>query len=103
MSAACRLSMKTWERYNLLLLCACPRGTEVPGPIHEQCWLLPSMGPGGSWGWGLNWLRQSPFCSPMLRGCVFLEALSTAKARELWLVQVPECFHSSGAGSTAPS
>lgn len=50
---------------------------------------------GVAWGWGLFWLRQSPTCSPALRGCVSLEALSTARARELWLVQVPACFPSS--------
>lgn len=72
MRAPCHPSMRTWERFSVLLLCSCP--------FMSSAVCCPPRVLGGAWGWGLLWLRQSPFCSPALRGCVFLEALSAARA-----------------------
>lgn len=88
----------------MLLLCTCPGGTGGHRHVPEQ---LPAAVLHGSQGWlgagdcpGSGRVRLA---HQRLGGCLSLELLSTARARELWLEQVPACFSCSGAGSAAAS
>lgn len=71
MSTVCPLSMRIWGRYKVLLLCVCiPGGTGHPSA---------SWAPSPRGDLGLFGLRQSSFCSPVLKGCVSLEGNSKSK------------------------
>ena len=55
----------------MLLLYTCPGGTGGPRPVHEQCRLLSSMGPGGGLGLGTVLAQAEPYLLTSAEGLCF--------------------------------